>query len=217
MRLRAAALLSLCGLLACYRPQYRGPYRCDPRAGASDCPSGYSCVDRLCVAESSQASEGCSRGGTLLVMARGARVFACTGSFAPGDYASLCSRSAGMHVCGSDPRDDELLPLLDCAAQSGFFVVQAALAVRSSVGGSGFDALCSPAPGSADNAILGCGLGAEAISLNAPGCRFLTHALRCPQSGAWSCSSGSGLLDLAHDASLDAAGGTLCCSSLPPR
>lgn len=214
---RFAALLFCCGLVACYRPQYRGPYSCEPSRGSSDCPPGFSCVDRLCVSASSKLSEGCTSGGTLLVMARGARVFACTGSFAAGDPASLCNRAAGMHVCGSDPRDDDVLPLLDCAGASGFFVVQAPLAVMSSGSGSGFDALCSPPPGPSERAILGCGASAEAVTLNPPGCHSLQHALRCPQSGAWSCSAAGGLLDLAHDASLDAAGGTLCCSGPLPR
>lgn len=215
MRPRWAALLLCCGLVACYRPQYRGPYSCDPSRGSSDCPPSFACVNRLCVAASTLASEGCTSGGSLLVLARGARAFACTGSFAPGDFGSLCNRAVGMHVCGSDPRDDDVLPLLDCAGQSGFFAAQAAISVMS--GGGGFEALCSPPPGVGERAILGCGASAESITLAAPGCRTLQHALRCPQTGAWSCSAMGGLSDLAHDASLDAAGGTLCCGPAMSR
>ena len=212
---RLASLLLCCGLLGCYRPQYRGPYSCDAARGASDCPPGFACVGQKCVSASVPTSEGCSGEGALLVMARAGRVFACRGSFAPGELASLCSHSPGIHLCGSDPRDDELLPLIDCASQSGFLAVAAPLAVQNGVGGAGVDAICNPAPGSGERAILGCGTPAEAISLNAPGCHSLTHALRCPQSGAWACRDGLG--DLAHDAALDAVGGALCCSGAMPR
>lgn len=209
-------LLFACAITGCYRPTYSGPYACDPKHGAVDCPEGFRCVDRLCVAPNAApdlgSNSGCASGGTLLALAHGERAWACSGSFSAGGFASLCSDAPGTHVCGQDPRDDELLKLLDCDQVDGFYLAQLAITVMPNAGS--YDAKCDMPPGAAPRALLGCGIGSSAIHLNAPDCHALHHAILCPASGAWSCSEQAGLMDAAHDGSTDEAG-TLCCTGAP--
>lgn len=211
------SLLFSCTLSSCYRPNYSGPYACDQRRGDADCPDGFRCMNRLCVAPSgvpaTDPNSACASGGTLLVMAHGARAWACPGSFAAGDYESLCSSTPGTHVCGQDLRDDALLALIDCDGLSGFYVAHGSLALVKNA--TDYEPKCEAPPGSGERALLGCGIGAGAVRFNSPDCRALHHALLCPASGAWSCSTQDGLLSATHDASSDKSGGTLCCTGDP--
>lgn len=204
----------------CYRPHYSGVYACDPRRGAVDCPEGFVCAGGVCAqpgATMDMAPAGaCTAGGSLLVMARGAQLWACTGSFPTGGYASLCRGQAGSHVCGSDPRDDDLLSLLACDTLSGFYVAAAPITILPSRTGGGFDAMCDVPSGPGERALLGCGSGASALRLNGPDCHGLHHALRCPAASAgWDCSPTVGLSSAAHDAAVDPQGGALCCAPEP--
>lgn len=211
------SLLFFCTITCCYRPTYSGPYACDQRRGDADCPDGFRCVNRLCRAPGSgpetDPNSACASGGTLLVMARGDRAWACSGSFAPGEYASLCNNTSNTHVCGQDPRDDALLALIDCDTLSGFYVAHGDVALTKNA--TQYTARCDIPPGGGERALLGCGIGAGSVRFSPPDCRALHHALLCPASGAWSCSAQSGILDAAHEATSDDAGGTLCCSSEP--
>ena len=208
------------GLLRCYNPSYIGPYACDESHGNADCPESFFCQAQLCVPPGTpppdmyqpdlSPAEGCTQQATLLVMAHGARAWACEGSFAPGAFASLCSSAPGMHVCGQEAGDDSLLALIDCDKLTGFYLAQLNISLMQR--GSNYDVRCDAPPGSNGNGILGCGTAAGTFSFN-PDCHALHHALRCTTSGAgiWTCSPQMGLRDVTHYTT--ANGGTLCCSA----
>lgn len=211
------SLLFSCTLSSCYRPNYSGPYSCDQRRGSADCPDGFRCVNRLCVSPTggtgTDPNSACADGGTLLVMARGERAWACPGSFSAGEAGSLCNDTPGTHVCGQDPRDDALLALIDCDKLDGFYVAHSNLALMKNA--TDYTAKCDVPPGGGERALLGCGIVAGSVGFSPPDCHALHHAMICPAAGAWSCSAQAGILDAAHDATTGDPGGTLCCSSEP--
>lgn len=198
---------------SCYRPTYDGPYRCDPQNGDSDCPDGWTCSYGLCVAPGQTPPQNgiCSGPGTLLAMARGEQVWACTGSFAAGTASSLCAAQSDVHVCGPGPHDEALLALVDCDAVQGFYLSLGSLAVGPSP-------ICDPPPGP-PRVLLGCGTGPSVVRIPGADCHGLHHSIGCFGSVGWSCDPQKGGPSAAHTYSQSSPGGVLCCSgaAMPRR
>lgn len=199
------ARCALTGLLvACYRPDYAGPYLCDPQRTQQDCPANWRCINRLCAPPGAQPS-ACAETGALLAMSRGGQVWSCPGPFPAGQLQTRCAPSPDVHVCGSLPHDESLLRLVDCDVVPGFYVSALPAALRDGTG-----LTCEPASGP-PHALLGCG-NATAAQFSATECSGLHHVLPCPAAAPWSCDPTAGLASASLTPSTDRSTGVLCCT-----
>lgn len=214
-----APWLFVAGLTSCYQPSYAGPYVCDPKQAGADCPDGWSCVNHVCAPPSAPMPDlgtqpACNTEGSLLVMTRGGRVWACPSTFSAGAFPAVCATLPGSHVCGSQPHDDDmLLSLVDCDRLYGFYMAQFNVQVTRNQGSSMYEAECDAPPAGGLRAILGCGSLAGVTRLGGPDCHSLHQALLCPANSDWTCTSQPGLADVAHTGTSSGPGGVLCCIS----
>lgn len=198
--------------VSCYRPTYEGPYLCDPTNKGSDCPDGWSCSAGQCLAPGQTPPQSgiCAGAGTLLGMARGDQIWACSGSFAAGGAGTLCADLPDVHPCGAGPHDESLVSLVDCDTVKGFFLSQVSLS-------PGPFPICDPGPG-LPRVLLGCGTAPGVIKIPGPDCHGLHHALGCSDASGWSCDLQKGSSSAAHTESASNPGGVLCCSGgMVPR
>ncbi len=225
-----ALLLALFLPLSCYQPGYTGPYACKPETAVEDCPDGWQCVTERCMPPGdagvtqdlafvppdltsppdAQGRPACIQGGLLVQLLQLGEVWACDGTFAPGNYESLCDGNSGYHVCGQSSRDGALLPSLLCDQIAGFYVVRADITVVHEIVDMKYFGHCGLPSPEEKHTVLGCGTAPFTVKLDGEGCLGLNTALLCPAGGDWSCSSRLGLMDVAHQGG---SGGTLCCKN----